>query len=119
MTLYQMLKHCRQWEEMINGQIISKRSFIGRLIGKRLLEQMVSSDNPLQRSTPTTPELKAIPGSNGDIEAEKKKWIAYLESYENFQDIGFVHPFFGPMNKNEIGCLAYKHADHHLRQFNA
>ena len=29
------------------------------------------------------------------------------------------HPYFGPLDGREWGCLAYKHADHHLRQFGA
>jgi hypothetical protein len=27
------------------------------------------------------------------------------------------NPFFGPLTKEEWGALAYKHVDHHLRQF--
>jgi hypothetical protein len=29
-----------------------------------------------------------------------------------------VHPLFGPLNADEWGTWGYKHADHHLRQFN-
>jgi hypothetical protein len=28
-----------------------------------------------------------------------------------------VSPLFGPLTGREWGALAYKHADHHLRQF--
>lgn len=31
----------------------------------------------------------------------------------------FMHPFFGKITREQIGYLAYKHDDHHLRQFNA
>lgn len=119
MTAYQMLKHCRLWEEMVRGQIPCKRSFIGRVVGPMVLKSMTKSDTPLQHSTPTSPEIKAIEGSTGDLSAEKKKWVAYMEDYEHFVVDGFIHPFFGRMTKEEIACLAYKHADHHLRQFNA
>ena len=56
---------------------------------------------------------------NGDIESEKKKWISLIEGYENYSNPGFIHDFFGKMTKEQIGILAYKHTDHHLRQFNA
>lgn len=29
------------------------------------------------------------------------------------------NPFFGQLSKGQWGCLAYKHIDHHLRQFGA
>jgi len=37
----------------------------------------------------------------------------------SFPDYSFVHPFFGKMTKEQIGYHAYKHIDHHLRQFNS
>jgi len=52
MTVYQMVKHCALWEEMLSGEKKVKRMFLGRLFGKAA-----------------------------------------------------------------IGYLAYKHTDHHLRQF--
>jgi len=30
---------------------------------------------------------------------------------------GRVHPIFGPLSANEWGVWAWRHADHHLRQF--
>ena len=33
-------------------------------------------------------------------------------------DPDFIHPFAGKMNEEQNGWLPYKHADHHLRQFN-
>jgi hypothetical protein len=30
---------------------------------------------------------------------------------------GFAHPFFGPMRAEEWNVWAYRHTDHHLRQF--
>jgi hypothetical protein len=116
MTLYQMLRHCSLWEEMVFGRLKSKRVFIGRLIGRMVLNGLVKDDKPLTRNTPSAPEL--IVTSDGDPAAEKTRWIALMEEYAHFSNPDFVHPFFGRMTKEQIGWLAYKHADHHLRQFN-
>jgi hypothetical protein len=32
---------------------------------------------------------------------------------------GFMHPFFEQLTAEQAGRKAYKHIDHHLRQFNA
>ena len=116
MNVYQMLKHCTLWEEMITGSTKYKQAFIGRVFGKIALKGLLKDEKPLRRNTPTTPELKVK--NNGDALSEKKKWIALIGENENFSNHEFVHPFFGKMTKEQIGYLAYKHIDHHLRQFN-
>ena len=116
MTIYQMLKHCTQWEEMISGKIICKRVFIGRLFGKLALKSSIKDESPMMRNAVTSPEL-TVKETMGDIEPEKLKWIALIEENFNFSNPGFVHPFFGKMTKEQVGYLAYKHTDHHLRQF--
>ncbi|MDR3697396.1 DUF1569 domain-containing protein [Mucilaginibacter sp.] len=116
MNVYQMIKHCRLWEEMISGELKCRRSFPGRLFGKMALKGFLKDDDPPGRNTPTAPELKVKEGS-GDVVAEKKKWIAMIEENAHFSNPYFIHPFFGKMTKEQVGCLAYKHIDHHLRQF--
>ena len=117
MNIYQMVKHCRLWEEMISGKIKCKRVFVGRLFGKMLLKNAIKDENPMPRNAPTSSELK-VKESNGDLGSEKTKWIAQIEENSFFSNPDFVHPFFGKMTKEEIGYHAYKHTDHHLRQFN-
>jgi hypothetical protein len=116
MTVYQMIKHCRLWEEMISGNKKYKQAFIGRLFGKLALKSVLKDDSPLRRNTPTISELRV--SDEGDILSEKRKWIALIEENSNYSNPGFVHPFFGKMTKEQIGYIAYKHTDHHLRQFN-
>ena len=115
MNLNQMVKHCRLWEEMIQGDKEYKQAFIGRLFGKMALKKLTKDESPLQRNTPTTKELKQL--ENCNLTEDKAKWVEYIEKYTNFSKQGFIHPFFGPMTDGQIGILAYKHADHHLRQF--
>ena len=116
MNVYQMLKHCTLWEEMIVSDVKYKQVFIGKLFGKMALKKVLKDDSPLSHSTPTLPELKIT--GNGDIHAQKAQWIAFIKEEEHFSNNDFIHPFFGKMTKEQIGYMAYKHADHHLRQFN-
>lgn len=118
MNVHQMMNHCIRWEEMLTGEIVCKQAFIGRLFGKMALRSMLKDESPLRRSTPTSPELLVVETS-GDAEAEKVKWIGLIEENANSSDLGFLHPFFGKMTDDQVGCLAYKHIDHHLRQFNS
>ena len=118
MNLYQMVKHCTQWEQMIAGEIPCKRSFIGRIFGKMALKNFMKADKPIMRNAPTAPELK-VTETNGDIAAQKAQWVALFEKNAQSPAPYFMHPFFGKMTREQIGCLAYRHIDHHLRQFNA
>ncbi len=115
MNVYQMLKHNTLWGEWIADKETHKMVFIGRLFGRMALKSVLKDEKPLRRNTPTLPEL--IVTENGDVEAEKAKWIALLEEHAHFSNPGFVHSFFGKMTEEQIGYMAYKHADHHLRQF--
>lgn len=118
MNVYQMLRHCALCEDIFLGKLKIKRVFIGRIIGKMILKKVLKDDAPFGKNSPTSPLLK-ISEQNGDIEAGKKEWINRLHEYSSLADTGFVHPFFGPMTKEQIGVFSYKHADHHLRQFGA
>lgn len=117
MNVFQMLKHCRQWEEMVLHNKKYKRPLIGRLFGKRALRSVLKDDTPLGRHSPTIPDLR-IAEKDGDINAEKQKWIELISQYGQYRHPEFIHPFFGRMNPDQIGRFAYKHTDHHLRQFN-
>ena len=118
MNVYQMVQHCRLWEEMMQNKQNLKRMFIGKLFGRMALKTVLKDDKPLKRSTPTIPSL-VINETTGNIALEKTKWIANIEQYANFYNPNFVHVFFGKMTKEQIGQMVYKHTDHHLRQFNS
>lgn len=116
MNVYQMLKHCSMWEEMAFGERNYKRKFLGRVFGRVALKSMLK-DEPMKKNVPSLPEF--IIKDNGDVAMEKAKWVRLLDGYENLSYPGFVHPFFGKMTREQVGIMAYKHADHHLRQFNS
>jgi len=115
MNAYQMVKHCKLWEEMILINKPEPRAFIGRIFGRIALKTVLKDDAPLRRNTPTLPTM-VITG-DGDITAEKADWIALIQTYPEKAPNEFIHPFFGRINRDQIGWMAYKHTDHHLRQF--
>ena len=116
MNVNQMVKHCALCDEMYLGKIKIKRVFLGRLIGPIFLRKFLKEGKVFDRNSPTSSSIKASV-EREDLEKDKTYWRNLINEYNRFNNPGFVHPFFGPMTKDEIGILAYKHADHHLRQF--
>jgi hypothetical protein len=116
MNISQMMRHCTKWDEMALGKTKYKQAFIGRLFGKMALKDMMK-DEPMKRNLPTVPSFKVKESVN--VAEEKMQWIKLLDEYEYYSGNGFIHPFFGMMTKEQTGWLAYKHVDHHLKQFNA
>jgi hypothetical protein len=116
MTIYQMVKHCAKWEEMLLGKTIYRQSLLGRLVGKWALKDMMK-DEPIKRNLPTVTSFKI--SGNGDVATAKAEWIALIGEHAHRENAGFMHPFFGQLTAEQAGCMAYKHIDHHLRQFNS
>ena len=117
MNVLQMVKHCSRFDEMIQKNEKTKRAFAGRFFGKIALKNVLKDDAPLGKNSPTLAMLKM--SAEGDLEKEKEKWISEISDYQNFSNAEFMHPFFGKITKEQIGCFVYKHSDHHLRQFGA
>jgi Protein of unknown function (DUF1569) len=118
MNAFQMVMHCTRCDDMFLGKLKINRVFIGRLIGKMILKKVLKDDAPFGKNSPTSSLLKTTT-EDGDIEQQKKEWISRINQYADHADTNFVHPFFGPMTKEQVGLLSYKHTDHHLRQFGA
>jgi hypothetical protein len=115
MNVYQMIKHCTLWEEMLLGKKQYSQSFIGRLFGKIALKNMLK-DEPIKPNLPTVPSFKI--SDNGDVSKARAEWLSLIAEHGK-EDKGFVHPFFGKLTAEQAGRIAYKHIDHHLRQFNS
>lgn len=118
MNVYQMVQHCVKWEEWMLARKQYTQSFIGRLFGPMALKNIMKDEKPLRKNTPTLPEFRVSRlAEKVDLAAAKAHWTRLIESYRDFSYPGFVHSFFGKMTKEQIGFLAFKHTDHHLRQF--
>ena len=118
MNVFQMVRHCILCDEMMMGKIQVKRVFIGRLLGRMLLKNILKDDKPFGKNAPTSPLLKTT-SESGDLEQQKKEWINIIERYAYYNNPNFIHPFFGSMTKEQVGLFFYKHTDHHLRQLGA
>jgi hypothetical protein len=116
MNVLQMIKHCTLWEEMLLGKRQYKQSLLGRLFGQMALKDMLK-DASMKPNLPTVPSFKII-SDDGNVTDAKAKWISLIREHEQREGSGFVHPFFGKLTAEQAGRMAYKHIDHHLRQFN-
>jgi hypothetical protein len=116
MNVYQMVKHCSLWEEMLLGRTQYRQSFLGRLFGKIALKSMLKAED-IKQNLPTVPSFKV--NGNGDVAAAKAEWVALISEHARQKNSGFIHPFFGKLTTEQAGIIAYKHIDHHLRQFNS
>lgn len=118
MNVFQMLQHNTYW----NGWILGtdphtyRQEWLGKLFGKIALKSMIKNDKPFDKNVPTSEQFK-VKATTCDLESEKAKWISLINAYQNFDNPDFIHDFFGKMSREQIGILAYKHTDHHLRQF--
>jgi hypothetical protein len=119
MNVHQMTKHCIFWNDWVQGKtgLVYKQELIGFIFGKLALKGIMKDDKPLKKNMPAGKKF-IIKDKGGDIELQKKNWIEGIVAYEHFSNPGYIHDFFGKMTIEEIGVLAYKHMDHHLRQFN-
>lgn len=70
---------------------------------------------PMPKGVPTAPELLARTAT--DWEAEHAHCAALIGRFDAPPAAWPEHPFFGPLTGAQWGRLAYKHTDHHLRQF--
>lgn len=119
MNVFQMTRHCNIWNEWVLGknEISNKQGFLGKIFGQMALRSNTKDDKPLGKNTPTGKAF-TVKQKEGDLNVEKKTLINLIADFEHFSDDQFMHDFFGKMSREQIGVLAYKHSDHHLRQFN-
>ena len=113
-----MLQHLRRSALMCLGELsvpsVNKRAF-----HKFPLKQLLLYVLPFPKGAPTAPELK--PRDAASFEEERAALLELLERIgAGLSDgMGPEHPLFGPLSWREWGVLAYKHSDHHLKQFGA
>ena len=117
MTVSQMVRHCVLCEAYYHGDIIVKRSFLGRIFGRLAIAAILKDENTVLKKNAPTPLPFKVNDSNLNLEAEKENWQKLIIGYGNFPEDNFIHWFFGSMTKKQLGEFIYKHSDHHLRQF--
>jgi hypothetical protein len=115
MTAPQMLAHLADWMRMAKGEL--KAAAINRPLRYPPLKQLAIYWLPFPKGVPTAPEL---------IRREPPEWAVehaavrqYVQWFENLDPKATWpdHPVFGKMTPKAWCVFAYRHMDHHLRQF--
>lgn len=117
MNATEMLMHCN----LCNQQILEE----DRLDSKTSIKQFLLRILALYLAPNFTKNLKSEPRNDakGKIDSaffnqEKEEFIAIIKQFPKVTyELTFTHPAFGNISTNEWGIAAYKHMDHHLRQF--
>lgn len=113
MSVDQMLAHCAEVQEVMNGKALTGTPWYIRLAGP-LIKRGVVGSRPYSRGLRTHPQYE-VTGEH-EFEAERERLLVALEVAR--QGGGPVdHPIFGHLSAEEAGWASYKHLDHHLTQF--
>ncbi len=114
MSIAQMLAHCAEVQEVMNGKPLEDTPWLLRVAGP-LIKRAVLSRRPFPRGVKTHPQY--LQTSEKRFEPEKRRLLEALEEFRATGAEGARHPLFGPLSTEEAGWGSFKHLDHHLRQF--
>lgn len=116
MNATQMLAHCSSQLRLCWGELQgeSKKTLYGRWPINWAMIYVV----PWPKGVPTLPAL--IHPDADNWEAEKADLLALVEKFPKvIGEASLPHPIFGKLSTRTWGRLAWRHLDHHLRQFGA
>src|SRR5215469_986220 len=120
-TVTQTLAHCTSAFEMAMGAINPKRApFPISVMGLLIKPLVFGNDKPIRRNSPSSPELFSADQTDCDFDRERGHLIAAIDRFVSGGAAccsRHPHFFFGLLKPQEWAILAYKHTDHHLRQF--
>lgn len=115
-TAPQMLAHCADGLRMAYGDLpcTPASSRIGRFPPVRWL---ILDVLPFPKNVGTAPELVARPAQAWDEEQAALRELIERFAAQASRRTWPAHPFFGQLTGAQWGRLAWKHLDHHARQF--
>lgn len=119
MTAPKMVVHCTDALRMATGALPIRVLPVGRVLGATGLGTVLARHLPFPKGAKTHPKLLARAASAyGD---ELAQFAAALEEVAaKPRDVQWpAHPLFGSLSAATWGVLAWRHVDHHLRQFGA
>lgn len=117
MNVDQMLAHCSAIMEVANGKAFPPRTLIGRLVSWTSKARFLST-KPFPHNAPT--DKSFIIADRRDFLKEKARLKDEIDLFFKGgaeQVTKHPHPFYGYLTPMEWSIGMYKHADHHLRQF--
>jgi hypothetical protein len=115
MTADRMLAHLGEAVKMATGELpVKPKNTPLRFFPLKHLAIYVL---PMPKGLPTAPELLA--GPQAPVADGKRELQRALETFANRRPDAVMppHPVFGNMSRFTWGVQAYRHIDHHLRQF--
>ncbi len=115
MNVSQMLAHVQVPIAVSEGRQKLSRSFIGFIFGP-FAKKILYNDQPFRRNLPTDKRFVMI-GEKKEFEKEQKQLLEIVQNFKEENIVNTPHPFFGKLTKEQWSKGAWKHLDHHLRQF--
>ncbi|WP_116106361.1 DUF1569 domain-containing protein [Lewinella sp. IMCC34191] len=119
MKVFHMTVHCLIWNRWILGvdnPISYRHDLLGKIFGRRALRYFTRDDRPIGKNIPTGKAF-LVKEIHGELAIKKQQLVETISGFTHFNNPADLHDFFGKMTKKQIGIFAYKHMDHHLRQF--
>jgi hypothetical protein len=117
MEVAQMLAHLQQPLEVALGKRTIKGSFFMNLL-LPFFKTTLWDDKPWKKGLPTDPTYITA-GEMKEFSAEKANLLELISQFQE-KDVNLEkHPVFGRMTKEQWSKSAWKHIDHHLKQFGA
>lgn len=117
MNVAQMFAHCAEVQEVMNGKKLKNTPLVARLF-RKMIRKAVLNAKPYGKNTATHPQYAVA--KEVDFSASKSRFLdALKQAYESSEEQieSTDHALFGKMSRQEKGWAAFKHHDHHLRQF--
>jgi len=116
MSTSQMICHLVTWMEMALGElpVRERRLFVRYPVIKQVVVYLM----PFPKGLPTARELiSRVPAAV--LESDRAALNAALDRFgaRDARATWPRHPAFGHLSRRAWGVLAYRHTDHHLRQF--
>ena len=117
MNATEMLLHCNSCnkqilEEQRGNEKTSTKQFLLRILALYIAPNFKKGIKSEERHL-TKGKINAT-----EFEDQKQEFIRLINQFPlNKKDLTLTHPAFGNISTNQWGIAAYKHMDHHLRQF--
>lgn len=116
MNVAQMLAHCAEVTEVMNGKELKGTPLYIRLLGP-LVKGILLSEKPYPKNGPTHPQY--VKSGPEDFVVQKARFLAALDAFRAAGPKDRRHVIFGRLTAEQAGWSVWKHADHHLTQFGA
>jgi len=117
MNATEMLLHCNSCNRQILEERRGNKKTTFKQLLLRILALYVASDFKKGIKGEETHNTKGKIDSSC-FEEQRTEFTNLIKRFpENKKELTLAHPAFGNISTNEWGIAAYKHMDHHLKQF--